>query len=509
MNRSPLLVARANPVSTSMAEAGADLVGVCRRPLLRRVTDRKTGHVTAVPIPCGSTRSSICPACADKARRLRMQQCREGWHLVDDPLPDSGPAELDENGDEVADEDDGNEEDSPSDRRVRSTRRLAGFPDLPKVQPEHTTVGRTFTDPKTGVTFRPSMFVTLTLPSYGRVIPGAGIPADPSRYDYRRAALDALFFPRLVDRWWQNLRRCAGYKVQYFAAVEPQKRLAPHLHTALRGAIPRQVLRQVTAATYFALWWPPVDQVVYDQLRGDELPQWDPAAQRYYDPASGVLLPAWEDALADVEDAAPMHVMRFGGQLDIKGLLGNTEETRRAVSYLCKYLTKSVAETYVSEAPNPAYLAHMDRIHREVRWLPCSETCANWLRYGVTPKDPTPGLTPGECSSKAHDRDHLGLGGRRVLVSRHWTGKTLTEHRADRADVVRAVLEEAGIEPPEARRLAADVLADDGLPRFVWEDVPVEERSYAATIAQSIRQRQAWKAQYERAKQLIRDGPAA
>lgn len=506
MSRSPLLTARPEPVTTSMAEAGADHVGVCRRPLLRRVTDRASGQVTAVPIPCGSTRASVCPACADKARRLRMQQCREGWHLVDDPLPEP-------DADQTEDAEDDEEEDSEQDggeRRVRSTRRLGGFPELPKVQPEHTTVGRTFTDPKTGATFRPSMFITLTLPSYGRIRPGAGVPVDPARYDYRRAAMDTMFFPRLVDRWWQNLRRCAGYKVQYFATVEPQKRLAPHLHTAIRGAIPRQTLRQVTAATYFALWWPPVDRVVFDQLRGDVLPQWDPESHGYYDPATGAMLPSWDQALDDQEQEAPMHVMRFGTQVDIKGIIGNTDQTRRAVSYLCKYLTKAVSETYVDDqAPDPAYQAHIDRLHDEVRWLPCSGACANWLRYGVTPKDPTPGLVPGECSSKAHDRVHLGLGGRRVLVSRHWTGKTLTDHRADRAAIVRAVLEEAGIGAPEARRLAADVLAADGLPRFVWADVPIEERSYAATIAHSIRQRQAWKAQYERAKGLIRAGPAA
>ena len=51
--------------------------------------------------------------------------------------------------------------------------------------------------------------------------------------------------PKLVDRFVQNLRRCAGYRVQYFAAVEPQARLAPHLHVAIRGAIPRALLRQV------------------------------------------------------------------------------------------------------------------------------------------------------------------------------------------------------------------------------------------------------------------------
>ncbi len=47
-------------------------------------------------------------------------------------------------------------------------------------------MGRTFTAPD-GTTYRPSMFVTLTLGSYGKVIPGrkgvhvpgAGSPVDP------------------------------------------------------------------------------------------------------------------------------------------------------------------------------------------------------------------------------------------------------------------------------------------------------------------------------------------
>ena len=85
----------------------------------------------------------------------------------------------------------------------------------------------------------------------------------PGLYDYRRAALDALHFPKLVDRFWQNLRRCAGYKVQYFAALEPQARLAPHLHAAIRGVIPRAVLRKVIEATYVQVWWPPDDRPVY------------------------------------------------------------------------------------------------------------------------------------------------------------------------------------------------------------------------------------------------------
>ena len=56
------------------------------RPLLRQVTDRETGQRPSVVLRCGSTRESECPPCVQKARRLRMQQCAEGWHLAEDPL---------------------------------------------------------------------------------------------------------------------------------------------------------------------------------------------------------------------------------------------------------------------------------------------------------------------------------------------------------------------------------------------------------------------------------------
>jgi hypothetical protein len=149
----------------------------------------------------------------------------------------------------------------------RSTRRRQDAPDLPTRTISKTTLGREFAG-----RYRPSMFVTLTCPSYGRVHQD-GTPVNPESYDYRRAARDAVHFASLVDRWWQNLRRVLGWEVQYFATVEPQKRAAPHLHTALRGAIPHEVIRQVTAATYHQIWWPHHDQLVYT---GGRVPVWAP-----------------------------------------------------------------------------------------------------------------------------------------------------------------------------------------------------------------------------------------
>lgn len=111
-------------------------------------------------------------------------------------------------------------------------------------------------------------------------------------------------------------------------------------------------------------------------------------------------------------------------------------------------------------------------------------------------------MVPGMCSSPAHDRENLGLGGRRVLVSRQWPGKTLTQHKADRRDVVRGVLAAAGIEAPEADRLGADRTLPDGSPRFVWTDVEPGAVDYVAVIAASLHQAQQWRTQYEQAKAL-------
>ena len=177
-------------------------------------------------------------------------------------------------------------------RRHRSTRRRQDAPDLPRRKVSPRTVGKTYTAPD-GKTFRPSLFVTLTCPSYGRVDQD-GTPADPAAYDYDRAARDALTFAALFDRFIQNLRRYLGYDVQYFAAIEPQRRLAPHVHLAIRGTIARAELRRVLAATYHQVWWPDASAVKYD---GDELPVWDEGIGGYLDPATGEVLPTWDQAL--------------------------------------------------------------------------------------------------------------------------------------------------------------------------------------------------------------------
>src|SRR3954447_5447150 len=113
--------------------------GVCVRPVLSRLTDTATGEQLVVPIPCGSTQERQCPPCADRARKLRMQQCREGWHRDDElPADDTDPAgAVPVASADDADEDADTEDETPADveessRRVRSTRRRQDAPDLPR-----------------------------------------------------------------------------------------------------------------------------------------------------------------------------------------------------------------------------------------------------------------------------------------------------------------------------------------------------------------------------------------
>jgi hypothetical protein len=434
--------------------------GACIRPVQLRRTDLATGQTEPVLVPCGHTLASVCPSCAERAKNLRAAQCREGWHLdqeaviePDDPTDEQmwwietradaqAMRDADEaRGEDVTDWDQelaeldeqinnagmrGNVLPKRPERRHRSTRRRHDAPPLPRRAVDPRTVGKTYTTPD-GKAFRPSLFITLTCPSYGRVT-SQGTPVDPAAYDYTSAARDALHFAALFDRFMQNLRRFVGYDIQYFAAVEPQRRLAPHVHIAMRGTVSRAELREVIAATYHQVWWPSTDTVRFD---GNHLAVWDEDKATYLDPDTGEVLPGWDQALDAIgDDDEPLHVARFGDRFDAQGVLAGSRDASRCIGYLTKYLTKHVDDCHHAETD--AQVRHADRLADALRWEPCSPTCANWLRYGIQPKNPKPNQRPGACKGKAHRREYLGYAGRRVLVSRKWSGKTLADHRAER-----------------------------------------------------------------------------
>ena len=470
----------AMPFAPTVLRDMTEAAGGCVRPVQMRRTNTVSGEVDYQMIPCGATIDSVCKPCAERARSLRAEQCRDGWHLDTEPDPvPPGPDESQEfwlttraraqalrdkaaaNGQETAELDhviteldtelaasgirgslarrtstSNSDSGAPvGKRRVRSTRRRQDTPGLPRRKVSARTTGRVFTSPD-GKTYRPSMFLTLTCDSYGKVGQD-GTPVDPASYDYQRAARDAIHFPALFDRLIQNLRRCSGYDVQYFAAIEPQKRLAPHVHVAFRGSISRTDVRQVIAATYHQVWWPSTETVRYE---GEQLPVWYEATGGYVDPRTGEILPTWDQALDAIgPHDQPLHVAMFGPKFDAQGVLAGSKDAGRCVRYLTKYLTKQIAGCH--QATTDAEHAHATRLAEALRYEPCSPSCANWLRYGIQPRNPRPGLIPGLCRGKAHRQENLGYAGRRVLVSRKWSGKTLDDHRAGRKAWLMAMLD--------------------------------------------------------------------
>jgi hypothetical protein len=494
-----------------------EATGGCIRPIQLRRTSSATGEVDYQFLPCRSTLEEVCPPCARRAKSLREQQCREGWHLEDEP--DVNAADPDEtqehlltlrahaqvrrdkaiaNGGDVSELDEliielddqlvtagvrGSitsrtnsrpGEEPTSKRRARSTCRRQDAPDLPKRPMTDRTTGKVFTAAD-GKTWRPSMFLTLTCDSYGKVGPD-GTPADPGSYDYQQAARDAIHFPALFDRLIQNLRRYLGYDVQYFATIEPQKRLAPHAHIAFRGAISRADLRAVIAATYHQVWWPRAEVVLYET---EQLPVWHEASGSYIDQATGEILPSWAQALDAIGPKdEPLHVARFGPKFDAQGVLAGTKDANRCVGYLTKYLTKQISGCHAADTDGQR--AHAARLADALRYEPCSPTCANWLRYGVQPRNARPDLVPGLCRGKAHRFENLGYAGRRVLVSRKWSGKTLTDHRADRQGWLAAMLD-----------LPAEDASD-----FKWERVTPADPDHMPPVQRLLhvlRDRAAWK----------------
>ncbi|MYW74195.1 helitron helicase-like domain-containing protein [Pseudonocardia sp. SID8383] len=512
------MLALSAEVATQLAEDH----GVCVRPLAMRRIDQSSGRVDVVPVPCSSTREDQCRPCAEKARRLRMVQCREGWHLENEPIakpadPTTAQKELMTVRADLhaayADARAKNDEEEckeiretvaeldtelralgvrgrlapldPAPQTVRrSTRRRQDTPNLPRRPVEDRTLGRVF-----GGKYRPSTFLTLTLDTYGRV-DKHGAAIDPDSYDYRRAARDAIHFPKLLDRFWQNTRRCVGWDVQYFGTVEPQKRGAPHFHAAIRGTIPRSELRAITAATYHQVWWPAHDELVYS---GDRLPRWDNHHKAFVDPQTREPLPTWDEATDPDVLTAPAHTVVFGPQVHVKGILGGSEEAGRHIGYLTKYLTKSVGQAAgLDDTATSRQREHARRLAAELAITPCSPRCPIWLLYGVEPKGARPGTTPGHCKGKAHKPEHLGIAGRRVLVSRKWSNKSLSDHRAERTAFVRQLLDRAGVKPAYA--------VDDG--PFEWQttkpgDTDVPPRT--VLLLHAINQRSRWRADYDAA----------
>jgi hypothetical protein len=194
----------------------------------------------------------------------------------------------------------------------------------------------------------------------------------------------------------------------------------------------------VAAATYHQVWWPSTDVQHYTR---DHPPVWDEEAAAWVDPATGQPLTTWTEALDAIDqdpDAKPLHVVRFGAQVDARGVMPGTDDAERTIRYVTKYITKQTGDCH--KLTTERQQRHLDRLWQQLQITPCTDRCANWLLYGVQPKKAHAKLKPGRCRGKVHQRETLGIGGRRILISRDWSGKTLADHKHDARAWVRALL---------------------------------------------------------------------
>ncbi len=114
------------------------------------------------------------------------------------------------------------------------------------------------------------------------------------------------------------------------------------------------------------------------------------------------------------------------------------------------------------------------------------------MRYGIEPKHPRPALVPGACKGKAHRREHLGYAGRRVLVSRKWSGKTLADHRGDRKAWLMEMLDLPATDPAIYR----------------WEPVTPSDEAYmppGKRLLHSVAERLHWEQALTEARRRARD----
>jgi hypothetical protein len=179
-------------------------------------------------------------------------------------------------------------------------------------------------------------------------------------------------------------------------------------------------------------------------------------------------------------------VARFGAKFNAQGVLGGSRDSGRCIRYLTKYLTKQLGGCHTADTD--AQRQHAARLLDALRYEPCSPHCANWLRYGIQPKIPREGMRPGACKGKAHRPDNLGYAGRRVLVSRKWSGKTLADHRGDRKAWLLGML---GLPDPD----------DTG--RYRWEPVTPADQdfmTYGRRMLHVLADRARWHAALTEAK---------
>ena len=265
------------------------------------------------------------------------------------------------------------------------------------------------------------------------------------------------------------------------------------------------MLEQVLAATYHQVWWPSTDVMRYPDHNLPDLGRTTHDLRRPGHRACrcppGTRPSTPSTTTTDAEPAARRPLRPAGRH---KGVLGGTPEADELIGYVTKYLTKSVDDCHETTTdrqtpPRPALAGTAGHaVLAAVRELAALRRPAQGRQTQPTPR-PLQGAGPPTTT--------LGIGGRRVLVSRDWSGKTLADHRTDARAWVRAALGVSDDEP------TGDTPAGQASP-FAWEmarpndpDVPPVAHRLLRAISARVQNRAAIEAARARERQATADDP--
>ncbi|WP_371688602.1 replication initiator [Micromonospora sp. KC207] len=107
-----------------------------------------------------------------------------------------------------------------------------------------------------------------------------------------------------------------------------------------------------------------------------------------------------------------------GAQVDARGVMPGTGDAERTIRYVTKYITKNTGDCH--RRP-PTGNGHTSTGSGSNSGSPRAPTGAPTGCSTRPPKKAHAKLKPGRCKGKVHQRDTLGIGGRRTLI--RWLGE--------------------------------------------------------------------------------------
>ena len=191
----------------------------------------------------------------------------------------------------------------------------------------------------------------------------------------------------------------------------------------------------------------------------------------------------------------PAHIVTFGPQVHVKGILGGTEEAGRHIGYLTKYLTKSVGQAAGLDDDRDRAAARAPR-----------RLAAELAHHAVLAA--LPGLAALRHPAQGRPTVHGARGCARARrtspntsaspAAASWSpasGRTRpsTDHRAERTAFVRQLLDQAPASGPATPSTTAR--SSGRRPRPGDPDVPTRP----VLLLHAIHQRQRWRADYHAA----------